>query len=603
MRSRIWKYVRSYRFNSLFVRTYLLILVLAIVPLAGVSYYLARYYQEAAIRQTVTVNESEAAQIRASFDQLVTQVYRLIADIGTNYKVLGFMTAEQGALSTDERYFLHRDIDMELLHPFRSMPVVHTVNLAAFESGLTISSDRGMRDIYGTDELLELENQLAAHHGRVGWFGVRTTDYPTREHRLTLYWRLPPHTPELLGTVFVEFNSDALRRLLSATDAAGFQTLLLDESETILVSADQALVGMRLAELGTAPPASGPNRSAVGLWRGSDAIISRSPSRYGVSLVGVLELSSLAGEFATGRARVATIIAVFAVVGVVIAFLISVRAFRPIVRVLDLVEHAEDEPGIDVPPTRSDEVRHIARAIGDMVASRKEATNELKRRVAALRRARQTALQAQINPHFLNNTLETIRWKAMSMTGDENEVSVLITQLSKLLRSSLEISDELVPLRAEVDHGRLYMDLQQARYGDRFSLSWEIAAECEATPVPRFTLQPLLENALYHGVKPTDRRCRISVRAFCRDGHQVVAVEDDGAGIPANQLVALNRDLECEVEIDGRHIGLRNVNQRVKLMFGERYGVRVRARSAGGTVVEVEIPGTNEEDAGIRAEG
>jgi hypothetical protein len=123
MRSRIWTYVRNYRFNSLFVRTYLLILALAILPLAGVSFYLARYYQEAATRQTMTVSESEAAQIRASFDQLVTQVYRLIADIGTNYKVLGLMTAEPGALSSEERYFLHRDIDQELLHSFRSMQI------------------------------------------------------------------------------------------------------------------------------------------------------------------------------------------------------------------------------------------------------------------------------------------------------------------------------------------------------------------------------------------------------------------------------------------------------------------------------------------------
>lgn len=234
MKGRVWKYIRNYRFNSLFVRTYLLILALAILPLAGVSLYLARYFQQVAVRQTITINESETDQTRAAFDQLVNQVYRLIADIGTNYKVLGFMTAGEGELTSDERFFLFQDIDTELLHPFRSMVGVRTVNIASFSNGLIISSDRGMLDMRGTETLTALQAEVAARRGRVGWFGLRTVGYPNSEQVLSLYWRMPPHTDELLGTVFVEFEPDSLRRVLAVPGEGNYQPFLLDEVDMVL---------------------------------------------------------------------------------------------------------------------------------------------------------------------------------------------------------------------------------------------------------------------------------------------------------------------------------------------------------------------------------
>ncbi|MFP4550905.1 MAG: sensor histidine kinase, partial [Spirochaetales bacterium] len=261
-----------------------------------------------------------------------------------------------------------------------------------------------------------------------------------------------------------------------------------------------------------------------------------------------------------------------------------------VARILDLVDNLDEATELGPTETRHDELRYISNAIGDVVSSRQEVSLELERRLVSLRRAQQVALRSQINPHFLYNTLETIRWKAMAMTGGENETAVMITQLSKLLRTSLETAEELVTLKTEAEYGALYMELQQARYGDQFVLVWDIPRELESARVPRFTLQPLLENALYHGVKPVDRFCTITVRAEADAYELVLRVIDDGAGVDPSTCSRINRELSTEVDLHGTHIGLRNINQRITLVLGSDYGLKLESPPGGGTVVTVSLP-------------
>ncbi|MFP4550897.1 MAG: hypothetical protein ACLFNT_08840, partial [Spirochaetales bacterium] len=328
MRPRIWDLVRSYKFNSIFVRTYLLIVALAIVPLAGVSFYVARYFERVATTQMVDVNELEADQIRATFDQLVTQIYQLIARMGTNHRVLGFMTAETELLSSEERFFLYQDIDEELLHQFRIMPIVNTVNLVSFGNDLLISSDRGLVAIGTSNELEALNAELDAWRGRVGWFSLRTNTFPFEERRLALYWRLPPHTDERLGVVYIEFETDGLRRVLSVGDAHAYSVLLVDESDRILYASDQSLLGGQLASLvETTSEAGRTGASVYGEWDGEQVLVSESLSRFGVRVVGVRPLATLNSQFAGGRAQILGVVAAFAIVGGIVAFYIASRAF------------------------------------------------------------------------------------------------------------------------------------------------------------------------------------------------------------------------------------------------------------------------------------
>ncbi len=591
MKPRIWELVRSYKFNSIFVRTYLLILALVVLPLAGVMFYTARYFERVATSQVIGVNELEADQVRASFDQLVTQIYQLIADMGTNHRILGFMTAEAGSLSSEDRFFLYQQVDEELLHQFRIMPIVNTVNLVSFGNDLIISSDRGLRAIGTAGEIEALSAELDLWSGRVGWFSLRTSTYPFEDRRLTLYWRLPPHTDERLGVVYIEFETDGLKRVLSVGDAHDYSILLVDQNERILYASDAALVGTRLSSHGVAATEAGVSgASRLAEWDGAKAIVSRSSSRFGVDILGIRPLATLNSQFAGGRTQILGVIAAFALIGVVVAFYIASRAYQPVARLLDLVDNLDEPSDLGAGAARHDEVRYISNAIGDMVSSRREVSLELERRLTSLRRAQQIALRSQINPHFLYNTLETIRWKAMGMTRGENGTSVMITQLSKLLRISLETAEELVTLETEVQYGKLYMDLQQVRYGEQFALAWVVPNELLSARVPRFTLQPLLENALYHGVKPVERFCTITVQAERGGSSLILSVVDNGAGLDASTCKAINRELEAEADIHGTHIGLRNINQRIRLVLGNDYGLRLDSLETGGTVVTVTLP-------------
>ncbi len=195
------------------------------------------------------------------------------------------------------------------------------------------------------------------------------------------------------------------------------------------------------------------------------------------------------------------------------------------------------------------------------------------------------ALQMQINPHFLFNTLETINWRAVRLLSGSNDVSRMISLLAKLLKYSLEMRDSVgVPLSEEILFTGYYLDLQTIRFPDRFSVVWDVAPEAEAVRVPRLIFQPLLENSFAHGFRSDGGALRISIRAAVEHGFLKVAVSDDGKGMDAAAVAAL------EADSDEGGVGVANVRRRVRIFSKGRGRFLVASMEGAGTSVEIRIP-------------
>ncbi|MDI4649947.1 sensor histidine kinase [Cohnella hashimotonis] len=197
------------------------------------------------------------------------------------------------------------------------------------------------------------------------------------------------------------------------------------------------------------------------------------------------------------------------------------------------------------------------------------------------------ALQAQINPHFLYNTLESINW--MAKINRQPQISQMVEALGFLLRNSISLGDPLIPLREELGLVESYVTIQKYRFEERLEFETDIPETLLGRTIPKLTLQPLLENAVNYAVEPSMSPCRIVIRAreSTAEGLLLLTVEDSGPGMDPRMLERLRSG---EARGQGRGIGLLNIDERIKIAFGEVYGVRVESEPGRGTRVSLALP-------------
>ena len=233
-------------------------------------------------------------------------------------------------------------------------------------------------------------------------------------------------------------------------------------------------------------------------------------------------------------------------------------------------------------------VNNMAEHLSVMVMQIRE--DERKMRKAELR-----LLQEQINPHFLYNTLDAIVW--MIEDGKSEQAEDMVVSLSTFFRTVLSRGREFISIREEVQHIRSYLEIQKARYQDILSYEIQVAPELYPYETLKMTLQPLVENALYHGVKNKRSGGRIRISGE-RDGALIrFVVEDDGIGMNAEALAHLQEEIRRPCKETDTGFGMANVNERIRMNFGADYGLMIESEEGKGTRVWVTIPAVLSENA------
>ena len=236
------------------------------------------------------------------------------------------------------------------------------------------------------------------------------------------------------------------------------------------------------------------------------------------------------------------------------------------------------------------EVTSLSNAFGHLVIRIQELMNQVRNEEIVLRKTELRALQAQINPHFLYNTLDSIAW--MCEEGRTKDAVEMVNALARLFRISISKGHELIPVEKEVEHAKSYLQIQKFRYKNQFQYSFEVQESCLGYYCNKITLQPIIENAIYHGLNRMIDEGFIEIRIF-EDGDDVVfTVEDNGVGMTKEQCESI---LHKEVKGQTGGIGIKNVNDRVKIYFGEQYGMKIESELDEGTKVSIRMPKLKED--------
>lgn len=205
-----------------------------------------------------------------------------------------------------------------------------------------------------------------------------------------------------------------------------------------------------------------------------------------------------------------------------------------------------------------------------------------------MRRADLRLLQEQINPHFLYNTLDTIVW--LIEGNKEDEAVEMVVTLSNFFRLVLSRGREFISLREEKQHISSYLEIQQVRYRDIMEYEIEIDPSLYDFQILKLTLQPLVENALYHGIKYKRAKGHIWIFGEKRGELLFLTVEDDGAGMEEEELLRLRGEIERPCSETEQGFGLANVNERIHMYFGPEYGMTIESAKGKGTKVQIRIP-------------
>lgn len=277
------------------------------------------------------------------------------------------------------------------------------------------------------------------------------------------------------------------------------------------------------------------------------------------------------------------------VLGLLLTFYISKKNYDNLTTIVATFESAEKGTALPPLPEKvTDEYSYILQNIIKTFIESSYLKVQLSEKKYKLKAMEMLALQAQINPHFLSNTLRTIFWKSINLTNGQNEVSNMIEYLSDILHYSLGDYDNTVTLEEEIKNTQSYIEIQKIRYKDKFRVIWQYDEDILDYKVIKLLFQPNIENSIYHGIKEKEGAGCIKIKITRVNQALHVSIIDNGIGMQHEKLEEVKRRLFGDEDYS-EHIGLFNTHKRLQLMYGDKYSLKIRSRYGWGTAIYITL--------------
>lgn len=410
---------------------------------------------------------------------------------------------------------------------------------------------------------------------------------------ITLSRRIPDNVNEKSGAdgvFFIDLNYSAISELCDKNSIGekGY-IFILDENGNIVYHPQQQQL---YNELQTENIDTVMNADSDTVVTGSNDdgklyTISRS-EKTGWTVVGCMKVGELMKNSRQAQSIYILMAAALVVIALLLSNLIARNITLPIQRLRDSMAKVQegDFETADVKVVSENEIGSLTTSFNVMTHRIQELMEQNIYEQEEKRKSELKALQSQINPHFLYNTLDSIIWMA---EGKKNEEVVLMTaSLARLLRQSISNEEELVSVGQEVEYARSYLTIQKMRYKDKLEFQIDVAPKISSVKIIKLVLQPIIENAIYHGLKYKESRGLLIVRGYARDGCAVLEIVDNGVGMDQQTLEHIFEKHKVNYHSNG--VGVYNVQKRLQLYYGSDYGITYRSCVGEGTMASITIP-------------
>ncbi|MDF2539871.1 MAG: multi-sensor signal transduction histidine kinase [Herbinix sp.] len=392
------------------------------------------------------------------------------------------------------------------------------------------------------------------------------------------------------GILLVDMNFSGIEQLFAKVNSknSGY-VYLIDSNGEIIYHPKQNLIYSNLLHENNTRASGYQDGTREESFEGTQRMVTvRTVGYTGWKIVNVTPVSEFNLSYHqirlfTGITVAVTILLIF-IANRFVSYLIS----NPIKKLDDSVKDLEHGVlDLNIHIGGSYEIQHLGRTITSAVKQMHHLMDEIVIEQEKKRKSEFDSLQAQINPHFLYNTLDSVVW--MVESGQYQEAISMITALAKLFRISLSKGKNMISIREEIEHAKNYLYIQKIRYKNRFSVKIDIDPEILDCSTIKLIVQPLLENAIYHGVEFMDGDGEITIKGYGESDNIYIEVMDNGLGMP-QETVNLLLTEDNRVHKKGSGIGLLNVHQRIQLYFGKEFGLNIESELDEGTIIRIHLP-------------
>ncbi|MEF3303778.1 cache domain-containing sensor histidine kinase [Paenibacillus sp. GYB003] len=389
-----------------------------------------------------------------------------------------------------------------------------------------------------------------------------------------------PQTNATVGIVIVTLAADRLTPILARPEKRyEEQLLLLDRKGRLLYRENGLELPDKLRKL---VDSSGYGRSSA-QESGYLLVSGNEEMQRAVTVIALIPEKALLRDAAVFRNVLLSLNAVLLLIGMALAAMLAYRFLRPVVQLSYFLRDVGSRKLVPYEAAgMKDEIGFLIASYNRMIRRLKQLFRRIELEREKQRKAEVLALQAQINPHFIYNTLNNVRWLARA--GRNDTVFDALTSLGVILVSSFRFDQPVVSIREELKHLQAYLDIQATMHPGKFEVGYDFPDGLEAEPIVRMSLQPIVENAIMHGILPKTGAGRIRLSGKREGGFVYVQVADDGIGAASAGGRPSAKGNRRE------HVGMLNVDRRIKLYFGDEYGLRWTSEPGAGTTVTLKLP-------------
>ena len=314
-------------------------------------------------------------------------------------------------------------------------------------------------------------------------------------------------------------------------------------------------------------------------------------SADGCAIVGLVYKDFIRADSRKILETILKVAAIAFLINIVVSRLLKTYELQPIEDMMQYVQRVEEgDFSAKMNVTRTDEMGRLAASMDHMTKHIESLLQTVQKEQERLRWAEFKALQAQINPHFLYNTLDSIKW--LVWNGENQKASEMITALTDFFRRVLSQGKDFISIEDEVDHVESYLKIQKIRYRKIFDYTIYVEEGLETCIIPKLLLQPIVENALYHGIKPGEHKGKIRINIVSLDENLVLEVRDDGVGMTVEKQTELVKSIEKSEGTRFESYGMGNINDRIHILAGSEYGISIISDLGIGTSVSIRLPRT-----------
>ncbi len=392
------------------------------------------------------------------------------------------------------------------------------------------------------------------------------------------------------GILLVDMNFSDIEQMFSKINEKGSgYVYLMDRNGEIIYHPKQKVIYSNLMQENSKMAATYEDGAHMELFEGEErAVIVKTVGYTGWKIVSVTPVK----EFAINLSQMQYFMTMIITITIFLIFYcnlyISEKVTDPIRKLENSIKYLEEgNLDADIYVGGTHEIRHLGRTIISMVTQMRKLMDEMVTEQEEKRKSELDALQSQINPHFLYNTLDSVVWMVESKRYQE--AISMVTALASLFRISLSRGNNIITIRDEVTHAKNYLSIQQVRYKNRFHVNIDIDPVIEECCTVKLIVQPLLENAIYYGVEHMDGEGEITLRGYASEGDVYLEVTDNGLGILQEEVDMLLTN-KTRVRGKGSGIGLWNIHQRICLHFKGDYGLSIKSELDVGTTVTIHLP-------------